>query len=87
MISPKQRGEIESRQFLGDEVWKEWKLDYDQCMAFRKSIKGKPTEEQMALIKMNAAFIDFYNSVLFHSPTLAKWGKCVCQRCVKSIKT
>lgn len=66
--------------FLGDDSWKRMKQDYDACMAFRKSIKGKPNEEQRAMLQMNAEFIEFYGSVLFHSPALGV-DRCGCTRC------
>jgi hypothetical protein len=80
-LNARQIGEFEARDFLGNETWKRWKTDYDNCMAFRKTIKGKPTEEQMIEIKLNASFIEFYGSVLFHSVSLAKLGMCACTRC------
>lgn len=80
-LNARQIGEYEARDFLGDETWKRWKTDYDNCMAYRKTIKGKPTEEQMALLKANASFIEFYGSVLFHSVSLAKREMCACTRC------
>lgn len=81
MLNARQIGEYEARDFLGDETWKRWKTDYDNCMAYRKTIKGKPTEEQMLLLKANASFIEFYGSVLFHSVSLAKREMCACTRC------
>ena len=41
-LNARQIGELEARQFLGDDVWKAYKTDYDQMMAFRKTLKGKP---------------------------------------------
>ena len=80
-FNARQIGEFEARDFLGEETWKRWKLDYDNCMAYRKTLKGKPTEEQMVTLKMNAEFIEFYGSVLFHSALLAKQSLCGCTRC------
>jgi hypothetical protein len=80
-LNARQLGEFERREFLGDETWRRWKTEYDQCMAFRKTIKGKPTDEQLVLIKANAEFIEFYGSVLFHSVMLAKNDLCACTRC------
>lgn len=80
-LNARQIGEFEARDFLGEDTWKRWKTDYDDCMAYRKTIKGKPTDEQMAILKMNAGFIEFYGSVLFHSVMLAKNGMCGCTRC------
>lgn len=80
-LNARQIGEYEAREFLGEETWKRWKLDYDNCMAYRKTIKGKPTEEQMVLLNTNADFIEFYGSVLFHSVSLAKRNLCGCTRC------
>jgi hypothetical protein len=58
------RQEQECRDFLGDETWKRWKTDYDTLMAFRKTLKGKPTPEQRLILEMNNAFISFYGVVL-----------------------
>lgn len=80
-LNARQIGEFEARAFLGDDEWKRMKQDYDACMAHRKTIKGKPDEEQRALLQMNAAFIEFYGSVLFHSVSLQKRGLCGCTRC------
>lgn len=80
-LNAKQIGEFEARAFLGDEEWKRMKQDYDSCMTYRKTIKGKPDEEQRAMLQMNAAFIEFYGSVLFHSVNLAKRDRCACTRC------
>lgn len=80
-MNARQLGEFEAREFLGEDTWKRWKLDFDNCMAYRKTIKGKPTEEQMVLLKMNAHFIEFYGSVLFHSVSLAKRDLCGCTQC------
>lgn len=80
-LNAKQIGEFEARAFLGDEEWKRMKQDYDTCMAYRKTIKGKPDEEQRVMLQMNAAFIEFYGSVLFHSVALQKRGLCACTRC------
>lgn len=82
-LNARQIGELEARQFLGDDVWKAYKADYDQLMAFRKTLKGKPTEEQKIVLAANNAFIDFYGSILFHSARLASSGKCDCTRCGK----
>lgn len=80
-LNAKQIGEYERRDFLTDEVWKRWKLEYDRCMAYRKTLKGKPTEEERANIDANAMMIEFYGSVLFHSVVLAQKNLCVCTRC------
>lgn len=82
-LSARQVGELEARDFWGDDVWRRWKTDYDNCMAFRKTLKGKPTDEQKAVLEMNNAFIDFYTFILFHSPRLASSGQCDCGRCGK----
>lgn len=80
-INARQIGEIDAKAFLGDETWRKWKTDYDQCMAYRKTIKGKPTDEQRVTLEMNAIFIEFYGSVLFHSTRLAASNRCACTRC------
>lgn len=66
-LNAKQVAEQECRAFLGDDVWRRWKTDYDNCMAFRKTLKGKPTEEQRLVLDMNNAFISFYGVALFRN--------------------
>lgn len=78
-LSARQIGELDARAFLGEEVWIAWKIDYDKLMAYRKTIKGKPDEAQAIILKMNADFIEFYGSVLFHSAWLG--NRCTCTRC------
>ena len=82
-LNMRQVGEFECRAFLGDETWKRWKTDFDSCMAFRKTLKGKPTEEERLILDMNNAFIEFYSSVLFHSTR----ANCDCGKCGKSKST
>ena len=55
-----------ARDFLGEELWIEWMKDYESLMAFRKTIKGKPTEEQRAQLIENNIWIEYYKTVLFH---------------------
>jgi hypothetical protein len=83
-LSAKQIGELDARDFLGEDTWKRWKLDLDEALSYRKTIKGKPTEEQLEVLKMNADFIEYYGSVLFHSASLAKHNRCVCNRCARA---
>ena len=80
-LNARQIGELEAREFLGEEFWKACKRDYDECMAYRKTIKGKPTDEQLVVLKMNASFIEFYGSILFHSSRLAQYNRCACTSC------
>jgi hypothetical protein len=80
-LNARQIGEYEARDFLGEETWKSWKQDYDQCMGYRKTIKGKPTEEQRVALELNAMFIEFNGSVLFHSTVLAARKQCACTSC------
>lgn len=80
-INNRQRGEIDARTFLGDETWRKWKQDYDELMAFRKSLKGKPTDEQRATLEMNAIWIAHYDTVLWHSAWLAQTDRCACATC------
>lgn len=64
-ITKTELAELRSRWFWGDEDWIKMKQKLDTCLAYRKSIKGKPTEEQMMEINNNAMDIDFYNKILF----------------------
>lgn len=52
------------REFLTDEVWKSWKIDFDRLLSFRHSIKGTPDEYQRALIDLYRPWIAFYKAVL-----------------------
>ena len=63
--TPIQLAELRQREFHTDEVWIKWKQDLDACLSYRKSIKGKPTEEQMFFIEENAFTIKFLKTLLF----------------------
>jgi len=65
--TPIQLAELRQRSFHTDEVWIKWKQELDLCMSFRKTIKGKPTEEQMYFIEENAWTISFLRKLLFGS--------------------
>src|SRR5437868_9217204 len=80
-LTARQIGEFEARDFLGEETWKRWKQDYDYCMAYRKTIKGKPDQAQQAILEANAVFIAHYGSMLFHSVRLQRQDLCACKRC------
>ena len=64
-LTPKQVGEYQARDFLGEKDWILWKQDLDELLSYRKSIKGKPTDEQRFILDMNRTWIDFYNKVLY----------------------
>lgn len=81
LLSPKQLCEYDARAFHTDEVWKRWKQIYDEAMTFRKSLKGKPTDEQREQLNANADWIDFCDRTLWHSTSQAKLGLCVCKSC------
>lgn len=80
-MTPRQIGELEMRDFLGDDTWKRWKLRYDECMSFRKTIKGKPTGQQKLALLSNNCELEFLGSWLFHSMQLAKKDQCGCTKC------
>jgi hypothetical protein len=79
--TPKQLCELDAREFLEDDTWKRWKQMYDDAMAFRKTLKGKPTDEQRLQLEANASWIDFCDRVLWHSARQAASGRCVCKTC------
>lgn len=81
-LTHREIGEFDSREFLGDD-WKRMKTDLDGLLAFRKTIKQKPTYEQRMILDMNQYWINYYNSILFHSPRLASINRCDCHRCGK----
>lgn len=80
-VPARQLCENDARSFLGEETWKRWKAEYDTCMSFRKTLKGKPTEEQRAQLQANAEWIQFCDVVLWHSTRLAQSGRCTCAMC------
>lgn len=89
-MTARQIGELEARDFLGDDTWKRWKLEYDNCMGFRKSygrtMRGKPDDADRAILAANDASIEFLGSALFHSTMLARsngkpGGLCGCTAC------
>lgn len=69
---------LTARDYYGDEEWKRMKQDYDELMAHRKSLKGKPDVYDKMIIDMNRHWIDFYNSILFHTEGISY---CDCRRC------
>lgn len=64
-ITPLQKAEYQRREFFTDEVWLKWKQEYDTLMSYRKTIKGKPTPEQMFILEENAWTIKFLKRLLF----------------------
>lgn len=75
--------EMEAREFLGDEWWKRMKQHYDDCMSYRKTLKGKPTDEQRIQLECNAHDIKWLGRVLWHSDRMARHDRCVCTGCAK----
>jgi hypothetical protein len=82
-INKRQRCELDAKDLIGPDTWKEWKADYDSLMSFRKSLKGKPSPEDLVQLKLNSVFIEFYDRVLWHSPIQASRDECVCAGCDK----
>jgi hypothetical protein len=79
--SDKELCEFDARDFLGDGTWKRWKLLYDDCMAYRKTLKGQPTDEQREQLAANKAWIEFCDHILWHSFTMARRERCICRAC------
>jgi len=67
------------RELAGEEFWKKEKADYDELMAYRKSIRGKPDEYQKAKLEINKILIDHYNRMIFHTGR----SNCDCKGCVE----
>ena len=65
-LTPKQIGEYEAKAFLGEECWVKHKQIYDEMLSYRKSLKGKPTDEQRATLELDRLWIDFYSKVLYN---------------------
>ena len=84
-LTARQIGEYDARAFLGEDTWKRWKLMYDEAMAFRKTLKGKPTDEQREQLNANAEWIDFCDRVLW--PSVMLGPRCVCKSCDEKRKT
>lgn len=85
-IGLKQLAELDAREFLEEETWKRWKVMYDEAMAYRKSLKGKPTDEQRLQLDANAEWIDFCDRVLWHSARLQREKICPCKGCDEARK-
>jgi hypothetical protein len=77
----KQLCELDARDFLEEETWKRWKVLYDEAMAYRKTLKGKPTDEQREQLVANAEWIAFCDTILWHSARQAASNRCVCRSC------
>jgi len=77
----KQLCELDARDFLEEETWKRWKVQYDEAMAYRKTLKGKPTDEQRIQLDINNDWIAFCDTVLWHSARMAASDRCVCRTC------
>ena len=55
---------LPNKDFYGEDVYKAWKQDFDELMAFRKTIKGKPDKWQIAEVELNKVFIEFYRNTI-----------------------
>lgn len=69
---------LTARDFLGDKEWKRTKQDFDELMAYRKTLKSKPDVYQRMQLDLNQMWIDFYKSALFH---VEGKSNCDCRRC------
>ena len=85
-VPTRQLCENDARAFLGEETWKRWKNEYDECMAFRKTLKGKPTDEERMKLQLNAEWIQFCDTALWHSARQAAFDRCTCASCDKKRK-
>jgi len=64
-ISATEKAELKARWFFGDEDWIRYKQRLDQALAFRKTIKGKPTDEQRFVLEVAAEDAAFYKRLCF----------------------
>lgn len=64
-ITPLQKSEFVRREFFGNDVWVKWKQELDDCMIFRKSIKGKPTELERYFLDENNWTIKYLKELLY----------------------
>lgn len=80
-LNPREIGESESREFLGEETWKRYKTNLDNLLGFKKTIKGKPDVLDRFTLDTNQHWINFYSSILFHSTVLSKSDLCGCHKC------
>lgn len=64
-ITDTEKAEYKGRWFWGDVEWIRMKKELDLCLSFRKSIKGKPTDEQMIDIEINKENIEFWKRRCF----------------------
>lgn len=63
--TPIQLAELRQREFHTDEVWIKWKQELDSLLSFRKTVKGKPTEEQLFILSENNWTISWLKGLLF----------------------
>lgn len=59
-ITKTEKAELKARWFWGDEDWIVMKQKLDKALAFRKTIKGKPTDEQRIELECAASDVEFY---------------------------
>lgn len=86
IISARERGELESREFFGDEYYLQCRSHHDELLSNRKKRTGKPDEIDRAMIEIEKAWIAHYENTLFHSSSLAITNSCVCARCERKRK-
>jgi hypothetical protein len=64
-LTHKQKQEFVRREFLTDEFWVSQKKYLDEMLQFRNSVKGKPTEEQLAQLVSNKWMIPISKQILW----------------------
>lgn len=64
-ITPTEKAELKARWFWGDEEWIKMKQKLDSALSYRKTIKGKPTDEQRIELECKASDVEFYKSRCF----------------------
>ena len=82
-LTPRQLHVMWLRENFFDETdgfYKECLKDYESLLAFRKTIKQKPTELERLLLDMNNIFIESYQTLLFHVPP-SVYNNCTCRTC------
>lgn len=64
-LSKLQKIEIRQKEFYGEEFWNVKKRELDLLLAFKKTLKGKPTDEQRETLNHNNFMIDQLKKTLY----------------------
>ena len=64
-LSKLQKIELRQKDFYGEEFWNKKKRELDLLLSYKKTIKGKPTDEQREILIHNNELIHQYKQTLY----------------------